>query len=305
MNKIKGLVAAPFTPMFPDGSLNVDIIPAYYDMLEKNNVTGAFICGSTGEGVSMTQKEKMQVIEAWASQSRVKKSIKVISLVGGTSYQECRENAVACYEKGLSAVAIIAPYYFKPADVHQLADFCARIGEAVPEMPVYFYHIPVLTGSGLPMFDFMKAVAPIMPNFAGIKYTHEDFMDFQNCMSYENGKYDMLWGRDETMLSALVLGARGAIGSTFNYAAPLYHALIDAYDKGDFVLARKLQQQSIDMIMLLGKYGGIASGKAYMRFIGLDCGKFRSPVKNMSEEMYKLFEADVLSLQMEEWFSKR
>jgi N-acetylneuraminate lyase len=107
------------------------------------------------------------------------------------------------------------------------------------------------------------------------------------------------------MLSALVLGAKGAIGSTFNYAAPLYHALIEAYDKGDFVLARKLQQQSIDMIMLLGKYGGISTGKAYMRYIGLDCGKFRSPVKNMSEEMYKLFEADVLSLQMEEWFTKR
>lgn len=304
MNKIEGLVAAPFTPMKPDGSLNLEIIPAYYEMLEKNRVTGAFICGSTGEGVSMTQKEKLQVIEAWAVQSRERKTVKVISLIGGTSYEECKENAIACYEQGLHAVAILAPYYFKAADVNHLAEFCAKIGAAVPEMPVYFYHIPVLTGSGLPMFDFMKAVAPLMPNFAGIKYTHEDFMDFQNCLGYENGKYDMLWGRDETMLSALVLGARGSIGSTFNYAAPLYHELIAAYDKGDILLARSLQQQSINMIMLLGKYGGIATGKAYMRFIGLDCGKFRSPVRNMKDEVYGNFEADVRALGMDEWFSK-
>ena len=304
MNKIEGLVAAPFTPMFPDGSLNLDIVPEYYNLLEKNGIAGAFICGSTGEGVSMTQKEKLRVSEAWSKQLKAKKSLKVISLVGGTSYQECRENAIACNEQGLSAIAIIAPYYFKPADVGQLADFCARVGEAVPDMPVYFYHIPVLTGSGLPMFSFLKTVALLMPNFAGIKYTHEDFMDFQNCMSFENGKYDMLWGRDENMLSALVLGARGSIGSTFNYAAPLYTELIEAYDNGDFIRARKLQQQSIDMIMLLGKYGGISVGKAYMRYIGLDCGQFRSPVKNMPEEMYVQFKADVNSLHMEKWFSK-
>ena len=68
MNKIEGLVAAPFTPMFPDGSLNLDIIPEYYDLLEKNGVAGAFICGSTGEGVAMTQKEKRRVSEAWSKQ---------------------------------------------------------------------------------------------------------------------------------------------------------------------------------------------------------------------------------------------
>jgi len=304
MNKIEGLVAAPFTPMYGDGSLNLDVIPEYYSLLEKNKISGAFICGSTGEGVSLTKNEKALVVEAWAKVARVKNTIKIISLVGGTSYQECRENAIACYEQGLSAIAILAPYYFKAADVNQLADFCAKIGEVVPDMPVYFYHIPVLTGSGLPMHDFLKVIPSLMPNFAGIKYTHEDFMDFQNCMSFENGKYDMLWGRDETMLSALVLGARGAIGSTFNYAAPLYHALVEAFDANDLLLARKLQQQSINMIMLLGKYGGIATGKSYMRYIGLDCGIFRSPVKNMSDETYNMFKADVQLLQMDEWFSK-
>jgi N-acetylneuraminate lyase len=130
-------------------------------------------------------------------------------------------------------------------------------------------------------------------------------MDFLSCMSFENGRFDMLWGRDENLLSALVLGARGGVGSTFNYAAPLYLQLIAAFDKGDLVEARRLQQLSIDMIRLLGKYGGIASGKAYMRYVDMNCGEFRLPVKNMTGEMYNEFVKDVKSLDMEHLFSKK
>ena len=155
------------------------------------------------------------------------------------------------------------------------------------------------------MYDFLQEAATMIPNLAGIKYTHEDFMDYLSCLNFQNGKYDMLWGRDENLLSALVLGARGGVGSTFNYAAPLYHQLIKAYDEGNLVEARKLQQQSIDMIRLLGKYGGIATGKAYMRFVGLECGEFRLPVKNMSSEAYKQFVADVDALDMAAYFSRK
>lgn len=102
----------------------------------------------------------------------------------------------------------------------------------------------------------------------------------------------MLWGRDENMLSALALGSKGAVGSTFNYAAPLYYNLIEAFNAGELEKAQQLQQQSIDMIRLLGKYGGIATGKAYMKLIGFDCGGFRLPVKNMNNEQFLSFVKD-------------
>ena len=115
----------------------------------------------------------------------------------------------------------------------------------------------------------------------------------------------MLWGRDECMLSALVLGCRGAVGSTYNYAAPLYHSLIDAFNRGDLIKTRQLQQKSIDMIALLGKYGGIATGKAFMRYIGLECGEFRLPLKNIDMKMYDLFAKDVMHLGIDEFLSKK
>ena len=94
------------------------------------------------------------------------------------------------------------------------------------------------------------------------------------------------------MLPALSLGAPGAVGSTYNYAAPLYLDLMSAHASGDLASARQLQQQSIDMIRLLGKYGGIATGKAFMRLVGMDCGGFRLPVRNMSDAQFESFVRD-------------
>lgn len=303
MNKIEGLIAAPFTPMNKNGEVNFDQIPNYFKFLEKNGLAGAFINGSTGEGVSLSQKEKAKITKTWVAQKQKGDGLKIINLLGGTSYVECIEAAQMSAELGTDAIAILAPYYFKPGNAGQLAEFCAKIAEAVPEMPVYFYHIPVLTGCSVPMFDFLKAASPMIPNLAGIKFTHEDFMDFQTCLNFENGKFDMLWGRDENLLSALVLGARGGVGSTYNYATPLYLQLIKAFDEGNLPLARKMQQLSIDMIRLLGKYGGIATGKAFMKYVGMDCGEFRLPIKNMSEDRFEAFKKDVKALNMEDLFS--
>ena len=302
--KLEGLIAAPFTPMDADGNINVDIIPAYYSFLKSNKVTGAFICGSTGEGVSMTTNEKKQVASAWAAATKNDPDFKVMLFLGGTSIADCKDLALYAKEVGLYAISFTAPFYFKPANVAMLAKACAEVAAVVPDMPFYYYHIPVLTGVGFAMYDLLQEVNDLIPNFAGIKYTHEDFMDFLSCLHFNNGKYDMLWGRDENMLSALVLGTKGAVGSTFNYAAPLYYDLIDAFNANDLKKAQMLQQQSIDMIRLLGKYGGISTGKAFLKLVDVDCGAFRLPVKNMDAAQFELFKQDVEAVGFHTFKSK-
>lgn len=301
---LQGLIAAPFTPMHPDGSLNLNLIPDYYRMLKANGINGAFICGSTGEGVSMTAREKMAVAESWAECSKGDADFKVMTLLGGTSITDCKELAKHADSIGLYGISFTAPFYFEPVDVTMLAKACIAVAETVPHLPFYYYHIPVLTGVNFPMISLLKEIDGKLPNFAGIKYTHEDFMDFLSCLHFENGKYDMLWGRDENMLPALSIGARGAVGSTFNYAAPLYHRLMEAFQEGDLETAGQFQQQSIDMIRLLGKYGGIATGKAYMKLIGVDCGEFRLPVKNMSADEFEMFKKDVAALNFDTFKSQ-
>jgi N-acetylneuraminate lyase len=303
IQKFEGLIAAPFAPMDEKGAVVLEKIAPYYYFLKRNNVKGAFINGSTGEGVSLTQKERQKIAEKWVEAAKENPSVKIINLVGGTSYAECIENAQYSAEIGADAIALLAPYYFKPSGAKALAEFCARVAESVPQTPLYFYHIPVLSGCFVPMYDFLQEAAPVIPNLVGIKYTHEDFMDFLSCLRFMDEKYEMLWGRDENLLSALVLGATGGVGSTYNYASPLYYQLIDAFNKGDLVLARELQQKSIDMIRLLGKYGGIATGKAFMKYIGFDCGGFRLPIKNKWLAKYDEFKEEVRALKMENLFS--
>lgn len=301
---IQGLISAPFTPFDSDGNLKVSIIPAYYNLLKANKVTGAFICGSTGEGVSLTFQEKVEVLKAWAVLTKHDKDFALIMFLGGTNVKECKELAIIAEQEGVDAISFTSPYYFKPANVKQLAKCCQEIAAVAPNTDFYYYHIPVLTGGNYAMLDLLAEVDGLVPTFKGIKYTHEDFMDFLSCMNFKGGKYNMLWGRDENMLSSLVLGSKGAVGSTYNYAAPLYHDLIAAFEKGDLTKANELQQKSIDMIRLLGKYGGIATGKAYMKLVDIDCGEFRLPIANMSAESFESFKMDVNEIGFDAFKSK-
>ena len=289
---LKGLIAAPFTPMDADGNLNLSVIADYYLFLKHNGISGAFICGTTGEGVSLTLEEKKAVCNTWSKAISQDEDFKVILFVGGTCIEDCKELAVYARDQGLYAISFTPPFYFKPTNIDILTDCCKEIADAVPEMPFYFYHIPSLTGVDFPMIDLLKNVDGKISNFQGIKYTAENFMDFLSCLHFQNRKYDMLWGRDENLLSSLVLGCNGAVGSTYNYAAPLYFEIINAFKSNDLAKAQRLQQKSIDMISLLGKYGGIATGKSYMKIVGLDCGEFRLPVKNMTEREFQLFKED-------------
>lgn len=304
MKKIDGLIAAPFTPFDHDGELNLEIIPSYYQLLKRNGVTGAFICGSTGEGVSLTFEEKVLVLKAWTALTKSDPDFALMMFLGGTNIKECKELAKIAESAGADAISFTSPYYFKPANAGQLAKCCAEIAAAAPSIDFYYYHIPVLTGGNYAMYDLLQEVDDKIPNFKGIKYTHEDFMDFLTCMNFQQGKYNMLWGRDENMLSSLALGCTGAVGSTYNYAAPLYHELIKAYTEGDLKKANALQQKSIDMIRLLGKYGGIATGKAYMKLVEIDCGAFRLPIANMPADSFELFKKDVQALGFDDFKSK-
>lgn len=295
-HKIEGLIAAPFTPFDEKGELNLGLIPDYYASLKRNGVKGGFICGSTGEGVSLSFEEKVAVLKAWTTLTKNDDDFVLMMFLGGTNIKECRALAAIAEQEGADAISFTAPFYFKPANVAQLAKCCAEVASAAPNTAFYYYHIPVLTGGNYPMIDLLKAVDGVIPTFKGVKYTHEDFMDFLSCLNYKERAYDMLWGRDENMLSSLVLGSKGAVGSTYNYAAPLYHELIRAFESGDLEKANAKQQKAIDMITLLGKYGGIATGKAYMKLVGLDCGQFRLPVANMDAKAFEAFKIEVEAL---------
>lgn len=274
--KLTGLIAAPHTPFHEDGSVNLDIIPKQAAWLVKNGVTGAFICGTTGEGSSLTTQERLSIAERWVQSAS---TLKVIVHAGHNSLADSKTIASHAQKMGAHAIAAIAPGFFRPATIHDLVDFNAAIAAAAPELPFYFYHMPAMTGVNFPVIDFLAAAASRIPNLAGVKFTHENLMDYRQCVQFAGGKYDILFGRDEILLAALAMGAQGAVGSTYNFAAPLYLQVIDAFHKGDLVTARKFQDEAIEVISAFARLGGPAAGKAIMKMHGIDCGPVRPPLK--------------------------
>jgi len=141
-----------------------------------------------------------------------------------------------------------------------------------------------LTGVNLSMVEFLRKGRLRIPSLAGIKFTSTNLMSLQECLEAEDGSFNILYGTDEALLAALALGVPGAVGSTYNYAAPLYSRMIAAYQAGDRVAAQALQMKSVRLVQVLVQYGVLPAGKALMRLCGVDCGPTRPPVRCLTEE---------------------
>jgi N-acetylneuraminate lyase len=292
--KLTGLIAAPFTALCPDGSVNLDLVESQARQLAGNGVRGAFICGTTGEGFSLTSEERMQVAERWLAVAP--KSLAVIVHVAHNSLDESQKLAAHAEQIGAYAIASIGSTFFKPAGVEQLVDFCAPVAAAAPSLPFYYYHMPAMTGVNLPMTEFLRAAAKRIPNLAGIKFTDENLMSYVQCLNYDNARYNILFGRDEILLGALALGSTGAVGSTYNYMAPIYHKVIEAFKAGDLEAARHWQMASIQIIAVMARHGGLPAGKAMMKMQGLDCGPVRPPLRNLTAEQFAMLQQDLAAV---------
>ena len=288
---LRGLIAAPHTAMSADGSIRLEAIERQAELLSSGGVRGAFICGTTGEGVSLTVPERLKIAERW--QAVTGEDFPVIVSVGHLCLADCEVLAAHAQKIGAYAIAAMAPCFFKPAKTEDLVLFCVEIAAAAPELPFYYYHIPAMSGVAIPMLDFLKEAAERIPTLAGVKFTYEDLMDFGRCVALEGGRFDMLFGRDEVLLSALALGARGAVGSTYNFAAPLYKSIMNAHEAGDMATAQKEQTRAMELVNVLEKFGVIPAGKAVMRMIGVDCGPVRLPLRTLADDQYDELHADL------------
>ena len=281
--KLTGLVAATHTPFLADGSLNLAAVEKQAEHLARNRVTTVFIGGSTGESHSLSLDERLALAKRWSEVIR-KTPLRMIVHVGSNCLADARTMAVQAQSLGALAISALAPCYFKPKSLEILVAGCADVAAAAPNLPFYFYDIPVLTGVSFSMPEFLKLAADRIPNLAGIKFTNPDLMAFQLCLHSHGGRFDIPWGCDEYLLAALSVGAKGGVGSSYNFAAPIYQRLIVAFDTGDLVAAREEQMRSVRLIELLAGFGYMGAAKAVMGFLGVDVGPARLPNGNPTAE---------------------
>lgn len=280
MNKVKGLIVATFAAYKADGSINFELIPAIVEYMIQQQVKGIFICGTNGEGPSLSTEERMQIAEAYME--AVNGRLLVFVHVGHSAVQEARRLAEHAEKIGADYISAVSAFYFKPNTVENLVDSMANIASAAPNTPFYYYHIPNVTGIQVSMIEFLELAEQYIPTFAGIKYTAATIHEYQACLHYKEGKYDILFGYDELLLPALAVGAQGAIGSTYNYAARLYNKVINLFEQKKIKEAEKLHFRAVEMVQLIVKYGPIPTQRSIMKKVGLDLGNPRLPLQSLS-----------------------
>ena len=282
-NVLSGLIAAPFTPFQTDGSLALPVISQLAALLQRNGVNGAFVCGTTGEGSSLTLPERFQVAEEWR-RAAPRGALKLVVHVGHLSLPDACALSRHAQDISADAIAAIAPSFFKPSRVEDLVDWCVPVAAAAPKLPFYYYHMPAMTGVAVTATEFLRHADGRIPSLAGIKFTHEDLVDYRAARAFGNGKYSILFGRDEILLSGLQLGAPGAVGSTYNYATPVYHRIINAYAANNLTAATAEQVKACAFIDVMSAAGGLPAGKAIMGLIGIDCGPVRLPLRQLTSD---------------------
>lgn len=273
---LRGLLAAPHTPFDHAGDVDVSVISQQVDALVRNGVAGAFVCGTTGEGLSLTIAERMAVLDAWLAAKPA--GFYVIAHVGAAAERDAIALTKHAASAGSDAVAALPCFYHRPAGVDAAVASLAVIADAANGTPTYYYHLPGLTQVDFSMMDFVEKAARI-PNFTGCKYSKPDLIEYAQMVREYGSVYDLPWGCDEHYLSATLAGAVTYVGSTYNHSAQLYHKLQSAIDAGQLTHARELSGNVQQLIRMLVTGGVIPTQKCLLDAVGIPVGGVRSPLR--------------------------
>ncbi len=281
--KLTGLVAATYTPFRPDGSVNTDLIPEMVDHMIERGVDGFYVCGSTGEGESLSNVERMSVANAYVSATEGR--VPVVIQVGHNSVAHACELARHAAAIKADAISTLPPTYFKPPTLELLVDYISKVTDAAPDLPYYYYHIPRLSGVAFDTVALLEAAKDRVPSFAGIKFSDFFLAEMMACQQFDGGRYDILFGSDEMILGALATGAKGAVGSCYGFAAPLWREIITAYEARDMEQAQAWMAKAVRLVNLIASEPGpfhACVKQVIWPQLGFETGPCRIPQPSMT-----------------------
>lgn len=279
MKKLTGLIAAPHTPFDSNNKVNFAVIDQIAQLLIEQGVKGAYVCGTTGEGIHCSVEERKAIAERWVKAADGK--LDLIIHTGALSIVDTIDLTKHAETLDILATSAIGPCFFKPGSVEDLVEYCAQVASAAPSKGFYYYHSG-MSGVNLDLEQFLIQGEQRIPNLSGAKFNNTDLYEYQRCIRACNGKFDMPFGVDEFLPAGLAVGAVSAVGSTYNYAAPLYLKIIDAFHQGKHDEVAALMDKVIAIIRVLVEYGGVAAGKVAMQLHGIETGDPRQPIRALT-----------------------
>jgi len=276
----KGVIAAIVTPLRHGGnSIDLGAIREYCDFIIEKGVHGVFALGTTGEGPLLSMSERKSIAEALVA--HVHKRVKVIIQTGCITTEETIDLTKHCRDIGSDAAGIVLPYYYELDDEAIFQHFM-RIGDAVPDFPLFIYNIPQCTGNNLTP-TLLKRIVDRIETIVGVKTSNSDILQIQKYIRTAVGKCSIFVGFDGLILAGLSAGVEGIVSGNASAFPEPFVKIYRAFERGEVQKVREYQLFIDKLRNVLGD-GGIASFKTALGFRGIKVGSVREPNRGLSAE---------------------
>jgi N-acetylneuraminate lyase len=269
-----GVWPAMITPYDADDRINPAAIRRLIARFIEQGADGVYICGSTGEGPLLRQKEREAIAECVVSEAAGQ--IPVVVHVGQTAPVVAAELAEHAGRIGADAISSTLPPFY-PWSTDQIVDYWKMITRR-SNLPFYGYVMHDIGQSEAAVQHWVDAIRQV-PTLVGLKFTNESAYQLALMKRCSDGRLNILAGADQAYLSCRVQGSDGAIGSTYNAALPAWLRVEKLYQSGQVEKATQLMMRCAQLVGRFNTGYFLAKLKAVIRRQGIDCGRARCPLQ--------------------------
>jgi 4-hydroxy-tetrahydrodipicolinate synthase len=289
--RFSGILTPNITPVDANGNVDEDLLRGYVDWLIDHGVDGLYPNGSTGEFVRFTAEERRRIVKIVVDQTRGR-----VPVLAGAAEANAKETIAACNaygEMGVTAVAIVAPFYYRLSSEAVYAYF-REIANSV-RVDVTLYNIP-LFASPIPVETVVR-LANDCPRVVGIKDSSGDLPNMMRMIAAIRPMRDdftFLTGWDAALAPMLIAGADGGTNATSGVVPELTRALHRAVVAGKIEEAMRLQYQLIPLFDAMISLGEFPEGfRAGARSRGWDLGAGRVPVSDDQRQQIRAMQSRI------------
>lgn len=279
---LKGSLVAIVTPMFEDGSLDLERLRRLIDFHIREGSSGIVIVGTTGESPTVDFEEHCLLIRTAIDHAAGR--VPIIAGTGANSTREAIELAAYAKTAGADMSLSVVPYYNKPTQEGLYRHFRA-IAEAVG-IPQILYNVPGRTVADM-QNDTVLRLAQI-PNIVGLKDATGNMERGADLLRRIPKDFAVYSGDDGTALPLVMLGAHGVISVTANVAPQLMQEMCAAVFAGDLTKARALNNKLLGLHRHLFVEANPIPVKWVLQQMGLIEAGIRLPLTPLSSSFHDL-----------------
>ena len=271
------LIAATLSPP-PEAHADARWLEPYARWLESNGIRRLFVGGTTGQWHHLSPADRLNILDAWLGLDADR--FDLIFHVGSRTPSDAAFLAREAARRSVRSIGALVPHTGSREprrQAEQAHATLAAIGEAAPDLRLFYYHMPEMDASAFDVSRLLDEARETLPTLAGVKFTHHDLLDFRVCVSGHGQDLEMLYGRDQQLVQAIVTGATGAVGSTYNVIGAHFRAVAAAAIRGDTAAAMAQFDRVTPLFPALSRLGVVAVLKAMLRHRGIDLGGDLSP----------------------------